>query len=89
MKPKGGSFGMIALVIVMAVVLFLVAQAWNRLVPEAVETTKSLTPTTVHDHGQAGAGAAVRSGDLPDLDATRDATGVHSADVQQALDAIE
>jgi len=43
----------------------------------------------VDDHGDSGAGAAVRSGNLPDLQEMREETRAHSEELQEALETIE
>jgi hypothetical protein len=83
------SFGMVMLVVVMAVVLLLVAQAWSRLAPAAVDVHKATTGQIMHDHGQTEAAEALRAGHLPRLEDAQARTDVHAEDVKQALESGE
>ena len=78
---------MVLLVIVMAVVLILVAKSWKTVAPAALDTQDALS--SVNDRGQPEAAAAARQGGMPGLGETQDQTDQHSAQVQEALDAIE
>jgi hypothetical protein len=89
MAKRGSGFGMVMLVVVLAVVLLLAARSWRSLAPAAMQVSDPELGSKVDDHGQAGAGAAVRSGQLPDLNDMRQQTDAHSQDVQDALKAIE
>ena len=80
---------MVMLVVVLAVVLLLVARNWRSVAPTAMQISDPELGATVDDHGQAEAGAAVRSGQLPGLNDMRQQTDAHSQDVQEALEAIE
>ena len=80
---------MVMLVVVLAVVLLLVARNWRAVAPTAMQISDPELGSSVDDHGQAEAGAAVRSGQLPDLNDMRRQTDSHSQDVQEALEAIE
>ena len=77
------------LVVVMAVVLLLVARSWKSVAPAATAVSGSGAPVQVDDHGESGAGTAVRSGDLPDLQEMREETRAHSEELQEAMQAIE
>ncbi len=74
-------------VVVMAIVLFLVAKTWKQITPQVIDV--SGPGSVVNDHGDAAAGAAVRSGELPGLDEMRQGTDAHATEVQQALANIE
>jgi hypothetical protein len=80
---------MVMLVVVLAVVLLLVARNWRAVAPTAMQISDPELGSSVDDRGQAEAGAAVRSGQLPDLNDMRLQTDAHSQDVQEALEAIE
>jgi len=84
---KSGSWGLVMLVVVMAVVLLLVAQSWKKVAPQAIDVSRPASVAS--DHGDAAAGAAVRSGELPGLEELRQGTDAHAADVQQALAGTE
>ena len=75
------------LVVVMAVVLLLVARTWKTVAPQAIDVSNP--GTIASDHGDAAAGAAVRSGELPGLEEVRQGTDAHAADVQEALATTE
>lgn len=80
---------MLVLVVVMAAVLLLVAEAWKRFGPAAIEINGHADVQPVSDHGEAGAGQALRSGQLPRLHDAEQRTEAHAADVKQALQAVE
>ena len=81
MKMKGGSFGLLALLIVMGIVLLLVAKNWQMIADTAMPGG--------HSHGEAEAGEEVKSGDLPNLEQTQAATDAHADDVGAALEEID
>jgi len=89
MAKRSFSFGMVALLIVMAVVLVLVARAWRTVAPAAMDVHDLSHSGPLDDHGQTEAASAVRQGGLPDLRQTQQETDEHSARVQEALDEIE
>jgi hypothetical protein len=89
MSKRGGSFGIVVLVIVVAVVLYLTARAWSSVAPEAGQITNPGVPRTVDDPGRAEALEAVRETGLPDLDETRVETAAHAAELEEALAAAE
>jgi hypothetical protein len=80
MRGKGSGFGMVMLLVVLAVVLFLVARSWNRVAPEAL---------AVDAHGQPEAAEAIRSGDLPGLNEMRQQTDAHADEVEAILEQAE
>ncbi len=80
---------MILLLVVLAVVLLLVAKSWKTMAPAALDVQDALQSGPLDDHGQSGAGDALRQGDLPRLQETRERTDAHAAEVQQALDAVD
>jgi hypothetical protein len=80
MRGKGSGFGLIMLLVVLAVILILVGRSWNSVAPEAL---------SVADHGQPEAAEAVRSGKLPDLKETRQRTEAHAQEVREILEETE
>ena len=89
MSEGRSSFGMILLMVVMVIVLMLVAQAWQKFGPAAIAVTDIDSAPVVDDHGQTGAGEEIRSGRLPRLQETKEATDAHAEQVQEALNGIE
>ena len=89
MKRQGGGFGMVMLLVVLVIVLLLVARKWNSVAPTAIEVSTPAGQVQVPDHGDAEAGAAVRSGGLPNLGDMRRETGAHTQQVQDALQQID
>jgi hypothetical protein len=69
------SFGMVMLLIVLVAVLLLVAEAWERFAPTAIEID--------------GAGQELHSGRLPRLQDAQARTDTHVDNVEQALQAAE
>lgn len=87
---KGGGFGMVVLVVVMAIVLLLVAKQWKSVAPTAMQLDDSGTPMVVPEtHGEDEAGEALQRGGLPDLNQMRQATGQHAEQVQETLEKVE
>jgi len=84
---KAGGIGFVMLVVVMAIVLWLTAENWKKVAPTALDVNAA--GASVEDHGQTGAAESLRSGDMPRLSDTREATDAHTEDVQAALDSIE
>jgi len=87
MKRQGGGFGIIMLLVVMVIVLMLVARKWNSVAPNAIEVSTPAGQVQVPDHGEAG--AAVRSGGLPNLGDMQRETGAHTQQVQETLQQID
>jgi hypothetical protein len=77
------------LVIVMAIVLLLVARNWRSVAPTAMQVNEPDRSATVDDHGETGAGEAIRSGRLPDLNDMRQQTRTHAQQLQENLEATE
>ena len=80
---------MILLLVVLAVVMLLVAKSWKTVAPAALDVQDSLQSGPLDDHGQGDAGRALRKGDLPGVRETQERADAHSAQVQEALDAVE
>ncbi len=86
MKGKISGFGMILLLLVMAVVLYLVARAWESFAPAAMD----VTPASRAIRGEApDRGEDGNDGRLPDIHDMRQSTDAHTRDVQDALRRID
>ena len=85
MAKKGGSFGILLLVVTMAIVLLLVARQWKAVAPAAAQITDPAARGLVDDHGQTEAGEEVGSGALPDLNEMKQETNEHAQQVEEAL----
>ena len=86
-KPSG--FGFVMLVVVLAVVLLLAARQWRSVAPTALQVSDPDLSAVADDHGETGAGEALRSGQLPDLRDMKQQTGEHADRLQEALEATE
>jgi len=80
---------MVMLLIVMAVVLMLVANAWRTMAPAALDTHDALNSGPLATHGQTEAAQEIRKGGLPGVRETQQETNKHTADVEEALASIE
>lgn len=89
MNRKGSGFGLVMLVVVMAIVLLLVAKAWKKHGAAAIEVSTPAGTFEVDDHGQTEAAGEVRSGGLPNLQQMRQNTTEHADRVQDALEEID
>ena len=67
MKKMGGGLGFVILIVALVIVLMLSVRAWNSILPVAKQALTPGAAGGVPDHGQSGAGEAIRSGRLPDL----------------------
>jgi len=81
MKLKGGSFGLVMLLVVMGIVLLLVAKNWQMIAGTIVPGGNS--------YGEVEAAEEVRSGELPNLEQTQSATDAHADAVGAALEEID
>ena len=88
MAKRSSGIGFVMLVVVLAVVLLLAARQWKSVAPVALQIDPD-QPAIANDHGEAGAGEALRSGGLPDLQDMRQQTGEHADQLQEALEATE
>ena len=79
---------MILLLVVLAVVLVLVANAWKTVTPTVLDV-RDVQSGPLNNHGQEEAGEELRRGNLPRLRETQENTDAHAAQVQEALNAIE
>ena len=89
MAKRTPSFGMVMLLVVMAVVLMLVANAWRTMAPAALDTHDALNSGPLSTHGQEEAAQEVRKGGLPGVRDTQKETDKHTAEVEEALASIE
>ena len=89
MARRGGSIGMIILIVTAAIVLFLVARNWQAVAPIATSLDAAGNGAPINDHGQTGAGAALRQGNLPGLQDMRDETNAHADELQEAMQQID
>lgn len=88
MAKRGGGFGFVMLLVVLAVVLLLVARAWDKTAPAAGPILSGTSGAeTVAPHGQPEAADALRN--LPGLKDVRTRTDSHAKDVADALAATE
>ncbi len=85
MKKMGGGFGLIAMVVVVAIVLLLVAKQWKSVAPTVMQLDGDGPMVVPDTHGEDGAGQALQRGGLPNLNQMRQATGDHAEQVQEAL----
>jgi len=87
MSRRSGSFGLVLLVVVMAVVLLLVARSWKAAAPHLAETIHArpeVARVPASDADATGdAGDSPRA--LPGVGEMRRATGRHADQVQEAL----
>jgi hypothetical protein len=89
MARRGGSFGILVLVVTLAIVLLLVARQWKSIAPTATQLSGPDSSGVIDDHGQSGAGEEVRSGTMPDLNEMQQETNEHAEQVQEALAATQ
>ena len=88
MSKRLPGFGLVMLVVVLAVVLVLVARSWRAVAPTAIQVSSPELAGSVHDHGESRAAAELRSGQLPNLGDMRQNTSAHADEVQRALDGL-
>jgi hypothetical protein len=81
---KGGGLGFVMAIVVLVIVLFLAARAWNVAMPKAAQAVAPGASRQVEDHGQTGAGDAIRSGTLPDMNEMGRKTDEHVQQIQDA-----
>jgi hypothetical protein len=84
MKQGGGGLGFVMAIVVLVIVLFLAAKAWNAVMPKAAQAVVPGSSRHLDDHGQTGAGDAVRSGSLPDMKQMGQSTDQHIQQIQDA-----
>jgi hypothetical protein len=86
MKKSGGGLGFVILILALVIVLLLSARAWNAIMPVAAQALRPGAAGAVPDHGQSGAGEAIRSGTLPNLKQMNQNTDQH---IQQMKDSAK
>lgn len=86
---KGRGFGMIMLLMVLAVVLYLVARNWEAFGPAAVQVKNHKAKPIMDAHGQEDAAQEVRSGNLPDLEDMNREVQRHEAETSETMGAME
>jgi hypothetical protein len=82
MKLRGGSFGLLGLLVVLAIVLVLVAKNWQMLADNMMSPGRDA-------HGEHEAAEQVQAGELPDLQQTQAASDDHTNEVNAALEQID
>ncbi len=83
MKKMGGGLGLVILIVTLVIVLLLSVRSWNSILPVAKQALQPGSAGGVPDHGQSGAGEAIRSGGLPNLKQMNQNTDRH---IQQIND---
>jgi hypothetical protein len=81
----GGGFGLVMLLIVVAVVLLVAGKAAKETAPIALQLNEP--ETLVNDHGQHEAADALST--LPNLNDARQSTDAHAEELRRALAEIE
>lgn len=84
MKKPGGGFGFVMMAVVLAVVLLLATRAWKAVMPTAALALRPGAAGQIDDHGQKGAGDAIRSGNLPNLRQMGQNTDQHIDQIKDA-----
>jgi hypothetical protein len=84
MKKTGGGFGYVIALVALVILLLLSAKAWKGAAPAAAQALKPGASGGVPDHGQTGAGEAIRSGNLPDMKKMGQNTDAHVQQVNEA-----
>jgi hypothetical protein len=83
---KGGGFGLILLIVVMAVILLLATRAWKAVMPTASRIQDPAVAAPVPDHGQSEAAEELGSPGLPNLDEMRENTSNHAEQMQELME---
>jgi hypothetical protein len=87
---KGGrGFGMIMLLMVLAVVLYMVARNWEAFGPAAVQVKNHKGKPILDAHGQEDAAAEVRSRNVPDLDDMQNEVQKHNSESSETMGAMD
>jgi hypothetical protein len=87
---KGGrGFGMIMLLMVLAVVLYLVARNWEAFGPAAVQVKNHQGKPILDAHGQEDAAEEVRSRNLPDLEDMDREVQQHNSEASETMGAMD
>jgi hypothetical protein len=88
MGRRGGSFGLVMLLVVLVVVLMLTARAWKAIAPAsgAIMPTSATEAVRVAEPDTAG---DAQYSDLPNVGEMQQTTSEHADQVQEALDSID
>ncbi len=87
MRRQGSGFGLVMLVVVLAVVLYLAMRAFKSTLPAAQALAKPSTPASDAASTDAPAsGESVRPSRLPDLRDVKQRTDAHAAQVKDAVE---
>ena len=87
---KGGrGFGMVMLLMVLAVVLYLVARNWEAFGPAAVQVKNHKAQPILDAHGQEDAAQEVRSRNVPDLDDMQGEIQKHNSENSETMGAMD
>ena len=87
---KGGrGFGMVMLLMVMAVILYLVAKNWEAFGPAAVQVKNHQGKPILDAHGQEDAAREVRSRNVPDLEDMDREIQKHNAESSETMGALD
>jgi predicted lipid-binding transport protein (Tim44 family) len=90
MRRQGSGFGLVMLVVVLAVVLFLATRAFKSTLPTAQALGK---PSSAADDaaatGTSSSGEAIRPSRLPDLKDLKQRTDAHAAQVRDAVESTK
>jgi hypothetical protein len=85
-KGKISGLGVILLLVVMAIVLYLTAQAWNALAPAALDVNSA---ADAEDHGELDEMSEEERSQLPGLSEMRERTDEHNRQVEETLEQID
>ena len=89
---RGAAIGLVVLLVALVVTLLLVARSWQSLAPHAIDVSRPGTPDVnvrVNEHGESEAGAALRRGQLPDLNQARQATDARAEELKRAMSEVD
>jgi hypothetical protein len=86
MRKGGGSFGMIVMVVVMAIVLYLVARAWSNMAPQALTVTNLSASPADLEADEGGSGESASPGHLPGIQEMQETTARHEEQVREAME---
>jgi len=87
MRSQGSGFGVVVLLVVVAVVLFLASRALKSTLPAATALVKP-SPSADGAAGSASSdgGESIRPSRLPDLKEAKKVTDAHAAQVKEAIE---
>jgi hypothetical protein len=85
-KGRVSGIGVILLLVVMAIVLYLTAQAWRSMAPAALDVS---SPEAADDRGALDDMPEEERGRLPGLREMQDSTREHNEQVEEALEQID